>query len=154
MFSICNDFQKANIPKPVLYYAYAYKCMQMHLFAMQTYADKDKDKDKDNDKDNDNVKEEDKDNEKEKDKENDNVKEEDKEKDISSSSSLSSSSSDSKKAPLSEYRLTQVPLTILRYPAKATPHEDCAQIAQSAFSSDCTDFPKEYYRISRKKCVI
>ncbi|WP_028509489.1 hypothetical protein [Ruminococcus sp. NK3A76] len=37
---------------------------------------------------------------------------------------------------------------------KATPHEDCAQIAQSAFSSDCTDFPKEYYRISRKKCVI
>ncbi|WP_156947255.1 hypothetical protein [Ruminococcus sp. NK3A76] len=109
---------------------------------MQTYADKDKDKD--NDKDNDNVKEEDKDNEKEK----------DKEKDILSSSSLSSSSSDSKKAPLSEYRLTQVPLTILRYPAKATPHEDCAQIAQSAFSSDRTDFPKEYYRISRKKCVI
>ena len=37
---------------------------------------------------------------------------------------------------------------------KATPHEDCAQITQSAFSSDCTDFPKEYYRISRKKCVI
>ncbi len=37
---------------------------------------------------------------------------------------------------------------------KATPHEDCAQIAQSAFSSDRTDFPKEYYRISRKKCVI
>ncbi|WP_028510514.1 C1 family peptidase [Ruminococcus sp. NK3A76] len=35
------------------------------------------------------------------------------------------------------------------YDLKAIPHEDCAQITQSDFSSDHPDPPQEYYRISR-----
>ena len=37
---------------------------------------------------------------------------------------------------------------------KATPHKDCAQVVQSDFSSECTDWVQPILRLANESCVL